>query len=141
MAPDCGFEELAHTAEIGVRLWAPTPAALFACAAHAMFALVGALPTAPDAEPIDQRTLKLTAIDAESLLVDWLSELVYLYETSGLSWNEATLEQWAPTALRAVVYGRRVAGAPRLHVKAVTYHGLELRPVPDGWTGTVYFDI
>lgn len=141
MTPACSFEELAHTAEIGVRLWAPTPAALFACAAHAIFALAGALPAVPDAEAIDQRTVELTAIDAESLLVDWLNELVYLYETSGLAWNDATLEEWAPTALRAVVCGRRVTGAPRLHVKAVTYHGLTLRAQPEGWTATVYFDI
>ncbi|NTU78997.1 MAG: archease [Chloroflexales bacterium] len=44
MDEDCHFEELAHTADVGARVRAATPAALFACAARSLFALIGARP-------------------------------------------------------------------------------------------------
>jgi len=75
----CDYEELEHTAEIGLRVRAATPAALFACAATGMFALI-------DAQPGEQRMRHVVTIessDAESLLVDWLSELLYWHERDG----------------------------------------------------------
>jgi SHS2 domain-containing protein len=134
----CHYEELAHTAEIGLHVKAPTLPALFACAARALFALVGSMPTG---EALQSFEVTIESVDVESLLVDWLSELVYLYETSGLVCDTACVLAWSPQRLHARVEGRRATQAPRLHVKAVTYHGLSVRESPTGWEATLYLDI
>ncbi len=77
LAP-CIVEELSHTAEIGLRMWAPTLADLYACAAVAMCDLVDAQPDTHG--PAQGRSVAVAAPDWESLLVDWLNELLYLQE-------------------------------------------------------------
>ena len=87
---DCRSEELGHTAEIGFRLWAPTLPALFACAAQALFALMFGdehgrrtdSGPAPVAAPRRTHQVVVVTSDLESLLVEWLNELLY--------WHEAT---------------------------------------------------
>ncbi len=138
----CDFEEVAHTAEIGLRIRAPDAPRLFACAARALFWLVGALDDAALEEPpARQFDVQLSAPDAESLLVEWLSELIWLYETSGLICAEAAVHSWTPQSLSATLFGRPPVQLPRLHVKGVTWHGLEVGADADGWTASVTLDI
>ena len=137
--PDCRFEELSHTAEVGLRVWAHTPAALFACAGQSMFNLIGA--ESEPASNVTQRMVKIEAPDSESLLVDWLSELVYLYETTGEVYLECQVDEWTSTSLTATVHGCLPNQAPALHVKAVTYYDLQVRQIGDEWMAQVYFDI
>ena len=80
--PDCDVEELSHTSEIGLRASAPTQSDLFRCLACAMIVLTGA-----EAEPEEEPQfyeVDVTAGDVESLVVDWLSEILYLHEVAGL---------------------------------------------------------
>lgn len=104
-----------------------------------MFALLRV--EAENPEPIDTRRITVSAYDAESLLVDWLSELVYLYETTGALYTRCNVENWSPTALTAEITGYLPASAPSVHIKAVTYHQLSLRDEGGHWAAQVYFDI
>ena len=79
-ADDCQVTELEHTAEIGLQVRAASAPTLFACIAQAMFALVGLTPDTTAAGT--PHTVSVTAPDVESLLVDWLSELAYLYDAA-----------------------------------------------------------
>jgi SHS2 domain-containing protein len=133
----CEYEELAHTAEVGLRVRAATPTALFACAAQGMFALLGAHPS----DHSMRRVATIDSFDAESLLVDWLSELLYLHETTGEAYDRIAITTWMPTRLVAIVEGGRSAQPPLRSLKAVTYHGLRLVEERDGWLADVYFDI
>ncbi len=134
---DCGFEELSHTAEVGMRVRAPTRESLFACAARGLFAIAGIEP----AEERVSRAIVIESIDAESLLVDWLSELLYLYETTGEVYDQITIDSWTPERLAATLRGGRATAPPARSIKAVTYYGLRLEAVADGWLAEVYFDI
>lgn len=136
---NCRFEELGHTAEVGLRIQADAPEPLFACAAQAMFALLRA-PVDAEQPPIVHH-IRLDAFDGESLLVDWLSELLYLFETTGALFTDCTVMRWTPTQLQAEVRGRKPLTAPAVHIKAVTYHQLVITANADGWTAQVYFDI
>jgi SHS2 domain-containing protein len=136
---DCRFEELGHTAEIGLRVQADAPEQLYACAAWGMFALLGVEPDLTRPDVLEQ--VRVDSVDAESLMVDWLSELVYLHETTGALFAECTVLRWTPTHLEAEAHGRRPASPPAVHIKAVTYHQLAIVSGPDGWTAQVYFDI
>lgn len=135
----CPYEELGHTAEIGIRVHAATPEQLYACAALSMFALIAADP-APGS-PATPREVQVTSPDPESLLVDWLNELVYLHEVHHETYTGCTVHHWEPTAIRATVMGHPLAGPPALHIKAVTYHLLEVRQDETGWHAQVVFDI
>ena len=73
------FEILEHTADIGFRAWGARPAELFQNAARAMMAI------AAETDSIDEREelpVELKAEDYESLMVDWLSEVLYLFDAS-----------------------------------------------------------
>lgn len=137
--PTCRIEELGHTADIGLRIRADSPRALFACAGQAMFDLAGA--KTDNAGPSNQRSVVVTSIDVESLLVDWLSELLYLHETTGEVYTDCLVTSWSPTRLEATVEGGPPAQPPILHIKAVTYHQLRVVEEEGGWLAQVYFDI
>ncbi|HEY3230147.1 MAG TPA: archease [Roseiflexaceae bacterium] len=133
----CDYEELEHTAEIGLRVRAATPAALFACAATGMFALVGA-------QAGEQRTrhvMTVDSIDIESLLVDWLSDLLALHEHTGDIYHQPEITHWTPARLDALVVGYAARTSPSMSIKAVTYHGLRLAEENDGWLAEIYFDV
>lgn len=134
---DCSYEELGHTAEVGMRVRAATPESLFACAARGLFEIAG---VAPGAERVE-RCVMVASLDAESLLVDWLSELIYLYETTGEVYDQIAIDSWTPERLAATLRGGRAVAPPARSIKAVTYYGLRLEHADDGWLAEVYFDI
>ena len=137
--PDCQIEELGHTSEVGLRVRADAPEQLFACAARAMF---GLLRVAPDtARPAHQHLVTIDSMDGESLMVDWLSELLYLHETTGAIFHQANVLRWTATHLEAQITGHPPLEPPAIQVKAVTYHQLLIQANADGWTAQVYFDI
>lgn len=134
---DCEIQELAHTADVGMFVRAATPALVFACAARGLFDCMGVRSGAPRV----RETVTIESVDAESLLVDWLTELLYLFETTGRVYDQAEVTGWSPTRLTAVVEGGAPDQTPRRSVKAVTYHGLRFIEQPDAWFAEIYFDI
>ena len=136
---DCIVEELGHTAEIGLRIRADAPEQLFACAAHAMFALLRV--HTDTTRPAIHHSVTIDSIDGESLMVDWLSELLYLHETTGALFSDCTVLRWTATHLEAQVTGYPPDAPPTMHVKAVTYHQLLIHANANGWTAQIYFDI
>lgn len=127
-----------HTADWSLRVTGADWAALLQHAAQGMSSLmVAELSAVPLTE---QRTVSLAAFDAETLLVDWLSELAYWAETEMLVFTEFELQQLSATRLQAVVRGGPV---PELlkHIKAVTYHNLEIVQTDAGMEVTLVFDV
>lgn len=139
MDANCRVEELGHTAEIGLRVTADSAESLFTCLAQAMFVLTGARPDR--AAPPLTCAIALSAFDNHSLLVDWLSRLLYLHETTNHVFTAFTFERFSAESLSAAAVGYPLAGRPLLDIKAVTYHDLQLGRVADGWQAQVYFDI
>ena len=135
------FEILEHTADIGFRAWGPTPAALFENAARAMGVI------AADADAIDPRgelTVEVTGEDYESLLVNWLSEIVYLFDSGRFAAARYEVDEITPQKLGARLIGepRDPARHPwRLIIKAVTYHEIEVAERKGRWEARVFLDI
>jgi SHS2 domain-containing protein len=135
----CQIEELAHTSEIGLRARAPSLAALFGCLARAMIGLTGA-EADEHAETLSLEA-DVSAVDVESLLVDWLNEVLYLHEVTGAVPQRVTVHDITPVAIRATVDARSGRGATDLQIKAVTYHQLSIVQEDGGWKAEVFFDI
>jgi len=86
------------------------------------------------------KSVALEAIDAESLLVEWLSELAYWAETELLVFHKFDLHSVSPTHVKATIHGSRVARLEN-QIKAVTYHNLKIIQTDAGLTATVVFDV
>ncbi len=135
------FEEIPHTADWSFRAFGRDLRELFANAAHALFAMEGAaMPSQPGSAPEIERTVAVSGIDYESLLVNWLSELLYLQESNRETYHRFDVQELSPTELRA-----RVHGTPGIEIdkviKAVTYHGLKIQETPQGWEAVVIVDV
>jgi SHS2 domain-containing protein len=131
-----GYREIEHTADWELEVWAPDLAALLEQAARGMYALTGAR---LGAGPRVQRTLQLEASDPESLLVGFLSELLYLGESEGTSFDSFDL-RLEGYRLEANVSGAPLVGMSK-EIKAVTYHNLQVQSGEDGVQARIVFDV
>jgi SHS2 domain-containing protein len=135
------FEVFDHTADLGLRIEAEDLKGLFAEAGRALLSVIVSNPDA--VEPCDPVTLRVLGTDREYLLVDWLDELLFLFE------SRRFLAREFETVLDDIGLSATALGEPcdperhRLahEVKAVTYHGLVVEESPDGWRAEVILDI
>ena len=133
------FEEIEHTADWALRVRGRDLSDLLRNAARGMTSLMVA--DHPAAIPLTrQEQIDLDAYDAESLLVNWLSELAYWAETEGLVFGEFNLSRVTATHLQAVVHGGHVSTLQK-HIKAVTYHNLQITTTTQGMEVTIVFDV
>ncbi len=135
------FEILEHTADIGFRAWGPTAAVLFENAARAM-GVIAADPEAAEART--ELAVEITGDDYESLLVNWLSEIVYLFDSGRFAPARYKVDEINPEKLTARLIGERRDPARhpwRLIVKAVTYHEIEVAERNGRWEARVFLDI
>lgn len=134
------YEELQHTADWCLRVWADDLPSLFVEAAKGMNTLSGAIPADG---PLTRRSFESVAADAETLLVSFLSELVYAAEQDKITFTRFTVE----TCERENVWELKVEmdGAPLASVnktiKAVTYHNLQIRQTERGVEVEIVFDV
>ena len=132
------FEVVEHTADWALRVTGRDMAALLANAALGMSSLLVAdLKMLPNDE---ERRIELEAFDAETLLVDWLSELAYLAESEQLVFRDFHLSQVTDNRMTAIIRGGRPAELLK-HIKAVTYHNLAIKLIARGLEATIVFDV
>ena len=131
-----GFRELPHTADWALEAWAPDLMGLFEQAARGMYALMQARLRN---EPRDNYRFELSAPDPETLLVAFLSELLYFTQNDNIGFDAYNLAFRGKTLLAAV------EGAPlesiAKEIKAVTYHNLAVRETERGREATIVFDV
>ena len=133
-----GFEEVDHTADHALNIVGKDLKELFISAAEGMTSLMIA-DTAGISEDI-ARSVTLEAIDTESLLVEWLSELAYLAEDEMLIFKAFRIHQISSNRLDAEVIGSAVAEIEKL-IKAVTYHNLKIKKKNHQLEATIVFDV
>ncbi|MBN2446198.1 MAG: archease [Phycisphaerae bacterium] len=136
-----GFELFEHTADLGVRVWAPTPIELLRPACAGLYACAGEFEAQGPEHPL---ALGFDGDDPAYLLHDYLSELL---QTLVLDRRIAvTIEalRFDDTGLRARAITREIsptASAWQHEVKAVTYHQLAVRPAGNGFEAIFIVDI
>ena len=142
------FELLPHTADIKLRVFGKDVSDLFRNALVGMFQCMR-----PDAEncrlvegrtvcdvlPIERKVI-IENSDMELLLVDYLSEALYLSDV----YNEAYLDadiKIVDRVMHAALKGVSVTRFEGVEIKAVTYHELDVQQTANGWQADVIFDI
>jgi len=130
------FEEVEHVADAALKVYGRDWGELLVNAAHGMFSLMA---DCQDTQASTQHEISLRATDREILLVDWLSELLYLHEMENVVYTSFEIVQASPCALQAIVKGTD-RWKPQTAVKAVTFNDLHIKRTPQGYTATVVFD-
>lgn len=129
------FRWLEHTAELGLEIEAPSREAVFAEALAAFAELVGGGEGSPTT-----REVEAEADEPGLLLVEWLSELLYLADVEQFVPERIASLELDGNRLRATVEGR--LGEPAQLLKAVTLHRLEFREdATVGWRAHVVLDV
>lgn len=132
------------TADIGLTATGDTPGELFQAAAEGMFSII--LGPSVQAGVVDARRIDLCAVGVEQLLVDWLSELIYLFDAHGLvpvTYRAVEVRE-RETAVQALVEFRRYdpdSETAAHEIKAVTYYRLRLERIDGGYRCHLVFDI
>jgi SHS2 domain-containing protein len=122
------YELIDHTADIAIKAYGKNLSEAFENAAKAMFDIIT---DNSEIESIGQYDIELEAPDLEQLLVDWLSELLYLNTARNLVFSFFKVElDDKNNKLKAKIFGdkfdlsKHKIGA---EIKAVTYHMLSVR--------------
>jgi len=135
------FEILDHTADIGLVIYGENLKALFGNAGEAFFHLI------TDLRKVRRRTERRIDIGGESLdrlMVDWLSELLYLHDVENLLFKGFKVESVGEDGLKAMVKGepfQEGVHVIKTEVKAVTYHRIEVRQEKGRWRAQIIFDL
>ena len=131
-----GFEEIHHTADWSLRVWADDLPGLLAESARGMYWLA-------DAEFVDKprihRAFETKGPDGESLLVAFLSELVYYAEQeyAGFDDFEISIKN---DRLKVEMEGAPLKSLSKA-IKAVTWHKLEIQESARGLEVEIVFDV
>lgn len=136
------FELIDHTADIGLRAYGIDLSQVFANAARGMFSLI------TDVELVKEslyRDVEVTAPDKEILLVGWLNELIFLFDTELILFRRFYIRSQTDTELKARCYGEKIDKSRhelKRGIKAATYHMLKIEQENSyDYRAQVLFDI
>jgi len=133
------FEEVSHTADVKIRARAPTLEALFSDTCDALMQVMygtfrkGSI----------TKEITVDAADTESLLLDFLSEILFISETEGIVFSKATVHIDG-LHLHAVLEAEpfdRLRHAQGTEVKGISYSGLAIRHDANGYMLDILFDV
>jgi len=130
-----------HTADFGIHVTGENPQALFT---HAAMALLDVLTDRQCLIGEREVLLRIAGADWPDLMVDWLRELLYLFNGEKKLVQGVDIRRIGPDGISAAL--RCDDYDPARHpvhqeIKAVTYHQIAVRQTPDGWEARIIFDI
>jgi SHS2 domain-containing protein len=131
------YEQIEHTADVALRIYGRTLRELFANAAYAMFSQLANL---EEIASTVQREVSVEGIDHESLLVNWLNELLYLQDTHREAYVTFEIRKLSRRRLQATVAGAQTEAFQTI-IKAATYHELSIIKTGGWYMSTVVFDV
>ena len=135
------YELIDHTADTGFSVRGQTLEQLHEHSAFALFDIMADLRNVTQKE---SRNIEVKAKDREALLVDWLSELNYLFFTEGLISCNFEVAEIRDDYIRARIKGERYNPSVhiiRTEIKAVTYHGIYIHQRDGKWEAQVILDL
>ena len=120
------FEVIDHTADVGIIAYGSDLREAFANSAYGMFSLIADLDGVKEKV---SRKVDVHSTDEEALLVDWLNELLYLFDVEHVIFKRFDITALSQNSLQAKVYGEKIDTSRhqlKTAVKAATYHMLKI---------------
>jgi SHS2 domain-containing protein len=134
-------EFIEHTADLGFKAYGASVEELFVHAAEGFF---DALISLKHVEEKEERVIEVEAEALDDLMVTWLAELLYLFDTEKLVFKRFEVNRLKDNQLEAMAWGEVLNPARheiKTGIKAVTYHQLYVKEREGGWETQVIFDI
>ena len=133
------FEEISHTADVKIRVHAPTLEGLFSETFKALMQVM----YGPKRGSGIFREISIESSDNESLLADFLSEVLFVSEVESLVFSEASISINS-LRLTAELTGEKFD--PSRHsegseVKGISYSGLAITHEANGYMLDIIFDV
>jgi SHS2 domain-containing protein len=132
------YEFIEHTADIGVRAFGRNPEEVFINSASGMFAIIA---DTRRIKPKEQVEIRQKAAGYDELLRQWLAELLYQFNASGIIFKEFIIRSLSQNAIEAIARGENMPDKIKTEIKAVTYHELAFKKTKDGYEAKVIFDV
>ncbi|MBU1008158.1 archease [Candidatus Dependentiae bacterium] len=133
-----GFEVLSHTADLKIRVYGKNLQMLFCNTVKGMFESIGPL---GKGEVVVERSFDIFSHDLPSLLVDFLSEALYLSDVNGEAYFDVSIDEITNTRVRGVFRGVSINNFEMGEIKAVTHHGLRIEERDGAWVAEILFDL
>ena len=141
MAEQRRYRVTTRQSELAVKVFGSSQADLFANSAVALFDLM------TDLEKIrlqERLPLEVEGTDRDDLMVNWMRELLYLFQGSGYLLKQFEIGEAKDNLVRAQVYGEKLD--PDRHeikteIRAVAYHQSRMQKTGDQWTAQVIFEV
>jgi SHS2 domain-containing protein len=135
------YEVFEHTADVGLHAFGDTLEELFIHAAQGMESLM----VAPEqVRVVTSRQVMAEGHDTVSLLIAWLNELIFLFDTEYLLFRDFEIDTLTQTQLVARAFGEpydaqrhELASA----IKAVTWHEASVVRADSEYKARIIFDI
>ncbi len=133
------FEELAHTADMRMRVSGRDLKALFINAAHGMYHLAG-VSSKGKAEEV--ASVKVEGLDEVDLLARWLNELLYRLNVKYTVLHNIDIKILLPNKLHATGNQSHLKSADiQVELKAATYHNLKITREGKIFSTEIIFDV
>lgn len=135
------YEFIDHTGDIAARARGKNLPELFQNALSALFAAM------TDPALLNQKEsfpFALQARDTEALLVEFLSEALFLFDHKRFLIREAAFTDFSPQMIKGSFHGEFYNArkhAIKTELKAVTFHGLKIEKKENELEATVVFDV
>lgn len=134
------YEILEHKADLKIRAFGKTKEELFLNMLIGMSESMKGSEVRRPEEKI-KREVKIKSLDLPALLVDFLSEVLYLSQVHREIYRDVKFKELSGTEIRGEIFGQKVERFGE-DIKAVTYHSLVVRQKKDrSWEAIVLFDI
>ena len=124
------YRFLDHTADVKVEAWGENLEETFKNASKAFYDII------LDVQSVEKkvsREFKVRGFDLKSLLFNWIDKLILLFEIESLVFRDFDMNIFQNDSgyrLTAIGYGEeydRKKHGYKVHVKAITYHEMEIR--------------
>jgi len=130
-----------HQNELAVRIVGNSQADLFA---NSGFALYDVMADIDKIEAAERLSLEVEGSDRDDLMVNWIRELLYLYQGSGYLLKEFKINEVKDTLVKAEVAGEKID--PDRHeikqeIAAVAFHKSRMQKTGNQWIAQVIFEI
>ena len=127
--------------EFAVKVTGGSQADLFANSAFALFDVMSDM---AKIEVKERLPLEVEGTDRDDLLVNWMRELLYLYQGSGYLLKEFVIREVKDTSVKAEVCGEKID--PDRHeikqeITAVAYHQSRMTKTGNQWTAQLIFEV
>jgi len=135
------YKQVFHTADLGIQLTSDTLPGIYINSARALTDLIAGI---KNIRPLSESEITVEGIDSDDLLIRWLNELIYIYDTERKIFSDFKITDLTDTKLHCKVKGEIYN--PNEHIikndiKAATYYNASIERTEARFKVTIIFDV